>query len=226
MNRIILDTEAVNSNTANPLVYDLSFIILNNDNIVNECGWVIDDIFNGRKESFNSKYYRQKLVAYFKAIESGIYEIKTIQDAYATFADYCENYNIQEVWAYNCDFDIRALNSTLAYGSKGFCDRFIPATVKKKCIMGAAMSTICDSPNYAKNASRTYNGNIKVDAQNVYRYVSSNYEFTEKHMGLEDCKIELAILKACLKRRKKMETKPQAIFNFDSWQKLQQKFSS
>ena len=226
MNRIILDTEAVNSNTANPLVYDLSFIVFNNDGVIDECGWVIDDIFNCRKDLFGSNYYKQKLIAYFKAIENNTYEIKTIQDAYVTFADCCENYNIQEVWAYNCDFDVRALNSTLAYGSNGFCNRFIPATVKKKCVMGAAMSTICDSANYAKGVQRTTNGNIKVDAQSVYRYISSDYDFVEKHIGLEDCKIELAILKACLKRRKKMDTEPQPIFCFDSWQSLQRRFTN
>ena len=223
MHRIVLDVETAGS-FGSSLVYDLGFIICDGDNPIAEYSWVISDVFYGMPSKMDTAYYKDKLPQYYKDIAKGTRQVISMREAYRTFSDICDNYNVREVWAYNCSFDVAALNYTLMICSNGWCERFIPATVQTKCIMGAALSTICNSKAFANSSERTEKGNIKVSAEMVYRYVSGNSKFVEDHTGLEDCKIELKILQACLKRRKKMDTVPKQVFQFQAWKDLQAKY--
>jgi hypothetical protein len=45
-------------------------------------------------------------------------------------------------------------------------------------------------------------GNWKTSAETAYAYLIGEAQFVEEHTGLEDCKIELEIYKACKKQKK------------------------
>lgn len=223
MNRIVLDVETANG-LDDPLVYDLGFIVFNDEGTIEEHSWVIDDVFYHMADKMKTAYYANKLPRYRREIRKGLREVVTMREAYKRFAAICDKYDVKEVWAYNCSFDVNALNNTMSTLSNGWCDRFIPATIKTKCIMGAAMSTICNTKRFADFAERTEKGNIRVTAEEVYRYISGDTDFDEDHTGLEDCKIELQILIRCMKYRRKMETDPKQVFNFQVWRDLQAKY--
>lgn len=226
MNRIILDVETAGT-FGKSLVYDLGFIVVDgNFTEIASCSWVIGDVYYGMPDKMNTAYYRDKLPQYDAEIAEGKREVKRLKDAYRIFNDICETYDVREVWAFNAKFDKDALNYTLKVCSKHFFDRFIPATVKIKCIMGAAMDTICKTQSYAMFAEKTEKNNVRVNAENVYRYISGDTEFVEEHTGLADSQIELEILKQCLKRRKKMDTDPKSITAFKSWQAIQKNWKS
>lgn len=225
MNRIVLDVETAGGFDC-PLTYDIGFIVFDDDNIITERSWVIYDVFYGMPQKMETAYYYDKMPQYHREIANGARTVVSMQQAFQEFNEICGTYDVREVWAYNCKFDINALNNTIKILSHGWVTQFIPTTVKTRCIMGAAMSTICDTRKYAEFAPRTERGNIKMSAENVYQYLQNDKDFIESHTGLEDCKIELAILRACLKRRKKMDTEPKQIFHFPAWREIQKKYAA
>lgn len=224
MKRIILDVETAGQFGAS-LVYDLGFIVVDGDDIVSSHSWVIDDVFNGMPQKMRTAYYAEKLPQYRLDIEATRRRVISMRDAYNEFAAICAVHNIREVWAFNASFDEAALNHTLNVCSNGFCDRFVPAGVKIRCIMGASVCTLCQSKKYAAVAERTEKGNIRVNAESVYRYITDDPDFIEAHTGLEDCMIEWEILKQCLKRKKRMDTNPKSVLHFKEWRILQAKYA-
>ena len=48
------------------------------------------------------------------------------------------------------------------------------------------------------------NGQVRKTAEILYRYISGEADFTEKHTGLEDVLIETQILAHCYRQHKKM----------------------
>ena len=69
-------------------------------------------------------------------------------------------------------------------------------------ILGKRKSYIswCKSHGYM-----TKNGLPRMTAEIIYRYITGNNEFIEKHTGLEDVDIERQIMVACFRKHMKME---------------------
>ena len=70
-------------------------------------------------------------------------------------------------------------------------------------ILTIANNFIHNSQEYKKycklNNFITEKGNCKTNAEITYKFISGDLDFEERHTGLEDCKIELEILKYCVK---------------------------
>lgn len=94
-------------------------------------------------------------------------------------------------FAYNAPFDARVLSNLWQ------CD------VEITDIMPYAFN-IASQKTYLRRGYRTAKGNMSMNAENVYRYISGIEDFTEEHTALADCYIEMAILLKALRQHKKI----------------------
>lgn len=213
---IVLDCEAtqqIKTNECRPdaaLVYDLGWIVSDGNEVVKRRSLVISDIYFNN--SMKSAYYANKLPRYEAGLLAGEWTVVNMVKARELFAADCKEYNVSEVWAYNCRYDRIALAHTCEVLSNGFVNEFFPANVKVRDIWGAAGSTICATAKFVKwcvaNGYVTAKGNPTTNAEVVTRYLTGE-DFVEAHTALADCEIELAILLAAKKRKQKMDTREQ-----------------
>jgi hypothetical protein len=74
-----------------------------------------------------------------------------------------------------------------------------------------ARDVIGKMPTYRKwceaNGYICRNGQLKMTAEVLYRFISGNEEFDEEHTGLADVLIEKDILAYCYRQHKKMRKK-------------------
>lgn len=222
-NHLVLDTETANA-INNPLVYDLGYKIFNLDGTeLFHRALIIADIFLDEKERMQSAYYANKIPSYQEQLNNGERRLVTLNTARHLIAQDMERFNIKEVYAYNMNFDRRALNNTNAFTTNNKYRYFFPYGTEFKCIWNMACQTLLARPSYIKFAEKhnfiSSKGNILTNAECCYRYLTNDPTFTEEHKGLEDVNIEIEILKACYRQHKKMSTKP----NQACWRLVQKK---
>lgn len=211
---IVLDCEAtqeVKTADCRPdaaLVYDLGWIVTDGETILEKRSLVISDVYFSR--AMETAYYAEKLPQYVAGLLAGEWEMTNMVKARELFAADCEQYDVREVWAYNCRYDRVALAHTCEVLSNGFVCDFFPAGVKVRDIWGAAGSTICATAKYvrwcAENGYISAKGNPTTNAEIVTRYLTGE-DFNEAHTALADCEIELAILMTAKKRHQKMDSR-------------------
>lgn len=195
-NYLVLDTETVGLDQ--PLVYDIGWVVSDSKGaILCERRYLIREVYENTS-LMTQAYYYNKMPEYHADVQNNRVKVVPLQAArLALFADMLA-YNIREVYAYNADFDHRALNATVSRRSGGFVPEFLPDGISWRCIMGYTQDTVCTTPKYVTWAVQTGNcsekGNPKGSAEAVYRYITRNGEFIEAHTALEDAKIETAIL--------------------------------
>lgn len=204
----VLDTETcpiVESKKVNPnnmLVYDIGYQIIDKKgNIYIERSFVVDEIFLGEIKKMKSSYYCNKIPQYIKDISTGTRILKPFKDIISIFKKDLETYNCKIVSAHNAIFDYVSLKTTIKYlrYEKTY---FFPYDITIWDTMKMARATICKNKTYC---FYTANGRKSATAENLYKYISHDYNFQENHTGLEDVKIETVILLKCLSYHKKME---------------------
>lgn len=212
---IVLDTEATNTGKENRArfgvgaqVYDLGYIVADASGaIYYENNIIIADTFNDAA-LMRSAYYADKLPQYYQALASGSVKLMTMRDALKTLRADIRTYGVKSVWAYNAMFDRDALNSTVSAASNGFCDWALPYGCKWQDIMRYAQTSITNTKKYRAwcegRGLLTKTGRPRVTAEAVYQYLTGDDGYNEEHTALSDAQDELAILLACLKRKKKM----------------------
>ena len=198
----------------NSLVYDLGYIICDNKgNEIVRRSFVIAETFNA-PHLMNSAYYADKLPQYRDGIrmsEGGEWVMVPASTAYFTMREDFKKHNVKTVWAFNCNFDIAALNSTIRTYSNGFVSFFMPYGVRVRDIWDYA-DCITGTKRYCKWAAShgffTATGNPQTSAEKVYAYLIGKDDYTERHTALSDCEIELAILIAAKRKHtKKTQTR-------------------
>lgn len=210
---IVLDTETapfVHYKDGNPHpetsgVYDLGYIVVDNEEIVYERSFVITDVFY-KTNLMESAYYADKLPQYYNGLKTGEWEPVSFLTAWRTFKADVSEYNVKDVWAYNCLFDVKALNSTLKTLSNDYAHYFLPFKTNLRDVWDYA-SNITGTTKYLRFCEEqglfTNNGNPKTSAEAVYRFITGKHDFEECHTALKDAKIEYEILKAAKKKHKK-----------------------
>jgi hypothetical protein len=131
-----------------------------------------------------------------------------IDKLYFAFIGIIQKYKIKRIWAFNCSFDSSALHRlfgddrfSVLCSMVEFCD-IIPAILYTKLLNK-------DYINFCKeNGFITLKGNIQTKAEVVYKYLTGNLNFEEKHTGLEDVQIETEILLTAMKETKHVKRKP------------------
>ena len=211
---IVLDTEATNTGKESAArfgvgasVYDLGYVVADATGAVYyQNRTIIADTFNDAA-LMRSAYYADKLPQYYAELANGC-KLMTMRDALKTLRGDIRTYDVKDVWAYNARFDADALNSTVSQASNGFCEWALPYGVKWRDIMRYAQSTVCATKKYRAwteaHGLVTKTGRARVTAEAVYQYLTGDDGYTEQHTALADAQDELAILLACLKRKKKM----------------------
>ena len=212
MNHIVFDSEcapAVPGGGVNPNVaraYDIGYVVMNSDgDILHRYNVAIAETF-GDMQVMTNAYYKSKLGKYLADMRSGVLPMRTAAQARRDIYDVCKEYNVRNIWAFNCKYDFTALNATVSAYSSGFSKYFWPYGVTVcdiAVLFGETIGATEKYVNYCKaNGFMTPNGNPKTSAEIAYRYISGNASFIEEHTALSDALIESEILAKCFKRRK------------------------
>ena len=219
---MIIDTETCDKHARktskpepwNALVYDLGFVVVDSKTfeVVDKGSYIVAETFNN-PVLMNSAYYADKLPQYNAGIrldDGGEWQMVCALDLWRTVKDTIKRYGIRKVWAYNCDFDNKALNSTIRTYSNGFVPYFMPYKVKF-CDIWDYASCITATKGYIKFCGEhgffTASGNPKTSAETVYAYLTSSPDYIERHTAYEDALIESYILQcAKAKHTKKRST--------------------
>lgn len=209
---VVIDTETANS-VEHPLAYDVGFCIMDRKgNIYEEYSLVVYNIYVKEKDMMKSAYYAEKLPKYEIKLKSGERKMVTLYTIRKLILDLMEKHKTNVVYAYNMNFDRRALNNTQQWTTDNRYKYFFPYGTEFRCIWNMACQLLMARPSYIKYALKngflSEKGNIKTSAECCYRYLKNNPDFEEEHQGIDDVKIEAEILLKCFAQHKKVDTKP------------------
>ena len=209
---IILDVETANT-LDDALVYDLGIAVVDRKGKIYETfSLTIREVFFGMEDIMQSAYYANKLPVYRSEHRVGVRTIVNLYEAKNIIYKLSKKYNTLNFYAYNMNFDSRALNTTQRYLSKSKYRWFLPYGARLNCIWHMACQVICSQKTYIKWAMEKgfYNektGNIITNAETVYGYIVADETFKEAHTGLADVIIEAQILAHCIRQHKPMNRK-------------------
>jgi hypothetical protein len=206
---LVIDTETANT-IEQPLPYDIGYAICDrHGNIVVERSFVVAEIFLDHKEMMNSAYYAEKIPKYWEDIKNGTREIKSIFNIRKQIKADMKKWNVKKVGAYNAGFDKRALNNVIRYCSKSLIRWFFPFGTEFFCIWHMACQVVLNSSTFIKfalqNGLVSEKDNILTSAEVCYKFLTNQVDFIESHTGLEDVRIEIAIMVKCFSAHKKMD---------------------
>lgn len=208
---LVFDTETANS-LDDPLVYDIGWAIVDKHGRVYETKSFINaDIFLDEKELMQTAYYKEKIPLYWDRHRNGETVIKSWYNIRKEFIASIEKWHIKEVVAHNSRFDYRATATTQRWLTKSKYRYFIPKDIEIWDTLKMARDVIGTMPTYRKyceeNGYICRNGQLKMTAEILYRFIKKDETFIEEHTGLADVLIEKEILAYCYRQHKKMRKK-------------------
>ena len=220
---LVLDTETCNT-IEQPLPYDIGWAICDKSGrIYEERSFVIAETFLEMRDVMKSAYYAEKIPTYWDDIKNGTRIIKPMWKIRKQMCEDIKNYKVRFVGAYNMGFDKRALNNLMRYVSKSWCRWWFPYGIEFFDIWNMACTTILNRKTYIDFATRnnliSEKNNILTSAECAYKYIKNKIDFKESHTGLEDVKIEIAVMAECYRQHKKMDK----TLNSSCWRKVQKK---
>ena len=189
---------------------DCKEIIDKQGNVLVSRSFAIKEIYQD-KELMSSAYYAHKLPQYEEEIANGERKLVSFFEARRQFFADCKKYNVKTVSAHNASFDLRALKNTarLLTGSK--CRYFFKYGTEIWDTLKMSRDVFRQLKGYEKfcrkNNYVTKNNQIRYTAEILFRYISGNNNFIEKHKGIDDVQIESDILVYLLNTHKKMRKK-------------------
>lgn len=209
---ILTDTETAGG-LENPLTYDVGLKVVDRKgNVYDEASLVIYDIYAKERELMKTAYYADKLPKYEIKLKNGERKMVTLYTAKKMIAELMEKHNTNLVYAYNMNFDRRALNNTQKFVTEEKYRYFFPRNTEFRCIWSMACQLLLARPSYIKFALEndfvSEKGNILTNAECCYRYLINDPTFEEEHQGLDDVNIETEIMLACYRQHKKVDPKP------------------
>jgi hypothetical protein len=196
MKILVLDTETLG--LFNPYVYDLGYLIYDTDGkkVLAKRDYIIKQVYDNEKY-MKTAYYGWKKPLYEQMLADG--QCKKVywgvaldilrKDIARCIADG------SELYAYNSRFDFNAIKETC----KKYASKQNPTINGIKDIMDF-IKPITQTEDYKRFCFE--NGFITAHkkprpqqkAETLFRYLSGQTEFEEKHMALSDSEIELVIL--------------------------------
>lgn len=208
---LVIDTETCNT-LEQPFCYDIGYVVCDRfGNIMVERSFIVAEMFLDNSDLMKSCYFAEKIPSYWEDIKNGKRKIKSLFNIRKQIKADMREYKIHMVGAYNMSFDKKALNNTIRYCSKSLVRWFFPFGTKYFCIWNMACQVIMNSVKYVKfalqNGLESPSGNIQTSAESCYKFLTNSINFIESHTGLEDVKIEVAIMAECYKKHKKMDKK-------------------
>jgi hypothetical protein len=203
---MILDTE-----TCGDLVFDYGYTVIDRKgNMVAEGSFVCEEFMNHPEilDMFNDLFTKDKIAEYYFSLYMGLNEftVMPFAEIRRTINTVRKAFNAT-VCAYNASFDVSHLLKTAQYF--GY-NQFFKGNVEFMDIWAMALSVLCNSRNYlkfcAKHNLTTAKGHPQTGAEAVYRYLTKDATFEEKHTARQDCEIESYIFTQILRRKKKYDS--------------------
>ena len=191
------------------LVYDTAVIIIDKKGrVYDERRFICDEIFHS--PLMVSAYYAEKIPQYIDAINAGTLVVLPFREIYNEIRKFLKLYDVKAVIAHNARFDVNALNNTLRYLTGSKLRYFFPYGLEVWDTQQMAHDTICKQKSYIKwclindYMTKHKTPRPRETAEILYRYISGDYEFVEKHTGYEDTLIEKEIFAHCMRQHKQM----------------------
>ena len=205
---LILDTEtAGNIDKNETLVYDIGVAVIDKTGkVYQSASMVISEVFYGMPEKMNTAYYAEKIPRYVKDIEEKRRYVVTFEYARGLINYLCNKWECKAIIAHNMRFDNNALNYTYRTltGKFGY---FLP-NLPKWCTLRMAQQTVAKQKCYIewckKHGFVCRNGKPQTKAETLYRYMTRNPNFIEKHTGIDDINIERKIFAWIIRQHKAM----------------------
>ena len=217
--KIVLDTETC------PIDKDFDGVVPSNM-WVYDCGWaVVDkrgkvyktrsfvnaDIFLEEKELMNSAYYANKIPKYWEEIKQGQRILTSFYKIRQALLEDIAEFEVEEIFAHNMRFDYGTLTTTQRWLTKSKYRYFFPKEIEICDTLKMARDVIAKMPTYKRfceeNGYIGRNGQVSLEAEVLYRFISKDFDFVESHTGLEDVMIEKEILAYCYRQHKPMRKK-------------------
>lgn len=224
-NILVFDTETT-GHIQSPLIYDIGWAILDeNLNVVVKREYLVREIFTN-EFLMNSAYYINKKPAYDKRVANKEIQVWSIIYIYQKLMKDIKRYKVSSLAAYNIQFDMRAMYTTLKLTQAQLTPKWYNLTQKKKliCLWGLACDTILLKQEFKNIAQEqewlTDKGNILTNAEVAYRYITNDLEFEEEHTALKDVEVEIEILKHILINEKGLINYG---IRYNPWQKVNKK---
>lgn len=223
MNVLVIDTETANS-VEQPLPYDVGYAIVNTETgeIYTEKSFVVAEIFFD-DELMKGAYFADKIPQYWEDIKAKKRIVKSICSIRREIKKDMQTYSVSKVGAYNMGFDNRATKNDVRFISGSMVRWFFPFDTEFFCIWNMACTSILNTADYVRfaldNGFVSEHNNIQTNAENAYRFLKNDIDFSESHTGLEDVKIEIEIMLAVLRSNMEYNDK---IYSA-CWQTVQRK---
>ena len=214
--KLVIDTETCPCDTTkeevsgyNMFAYDVGWAVVDKRGKVYETkSYINADVFLGEKQLMKSAYYANKLPKYWEDIEEGTRVLTSWYNIRRDLIDTIARYGITEIYAHNMRFDYQVLLNTQRWLTKSKYRYFLPYEVKICDTLKMARDVVAKTPTYInfcqENGYLTKNGQVRLTAEILYRYITGDMEFEESHTGLEDVLIEKEILRYCYAKHKAM----------------------
>lgn len=215
---VVLDTETCNGiliddklDLSQSLTYDIGWTVCDTKgNIYLSRSYVVREIFIKMFDVMRSAYYSNKIPQYIEEIGT---DERIIADFYEIRKQLIEDmvtFNTNIISAHNCKFDLNALNNTQRYITKSKYRYFFPYGAELWDTLKMASDTFGKQKKYIKWCeendfmTKHKTPRARLTAEILYRYITNDLSFEEKHTGKEDTLIESVILAECLKKSKYM----------------------
>lgn len=205
MNFIVLDTETTNG-FDDPLVYDCGWSVINDkEEVLCERSFVNADVFLAEKELMETAYYADKIPQYEADLKSKNRVLAKFSTIRWNLHRDCKNFHVVGIMAHNARFDYNALQTTQRFLTKSKYRWFFPYGVEILDTLKGSRLALGNDEEYKRfcieNGFTLANGKTpRFTAEVLYRFISNNTEFEEKHCGLEDTQIEREIFWKCLEK--------------------------
>ena len=208
---ILIDTETANG-LDNPLCYNIAWKVIDRvGNVYAEGNYINRDIFFGMRDLMETAYYANKIPQYLDQIAAGEIKVASWYEIKKIFRDMCEAYNVRAIIAHNARFDYRSCTTTQRYETASKYRYFFPKGVEVWDTLTMARDVMGKRPTYKKwcenNGYVLKNGQPRLTAEILYRYISQMPDFEEEHKAMEDVNIECVIFWYLTSRKKAMRRK-------------------
>jgi len=191
---MLIDTETIDLKKR--YIYDIGVLVINDKMQVLESRHLIIKQIYDNKLLFNTAYYGVKRPLYVKKLKGRTAKRTYLGNAFRTLNALKRKYKIETVFAFNSPFD----KGAFTYTSKHLKAKNPLEKMKWIDIQALANNSIHDTKEFIQFCKDkgyiTPKGYLKANVEITYEFLIGQ-PFKESHMSLEDCLIELEILKNC-----------------------------
>lgn len=211
MNILILDTETIGLEKC--FCYNVGWVIKNTTTkeTITKKDYVVKQFWKN-KPLFETAYYATKKQLYIKSLRSRKAILKHWGHIMLDLIRDIKLHNIKYAYAFNSPFDSKVLDFNCAwFGCSNPLDH-----ISELLDIRAFVNDIIFSSEYKEfckvNGLLTDNGNLQVNAESIYKYISGDVCFKEEHTALSDSIIESDILMWLVDRGVDI-TSPKKVYN-------------